>query len=70
MPTETIVRVTYWGGWVSAAVALLYRFLVMTAGAGPFAVQVGVLPYHFWQMSFLLFIISIATASAYRAKTG
>jgi len=70
MQSEGLVRLAYWGGWASAAVALLYKFLIalgMVSAEQVLAWQV--FPRHFWQLSFLLFIGCIATYVYARRKT-
>lgn len=68
MPTERIVRVTYWGGWVSTVVAIFYKLLVANGVGVTFALQTQIVPHHFWQISVWLFLICIATVSVARAK--
>ena len=67
MSTESLVKLTYVGGWVCAGVAVVYKVLCIVDIANALAAQTQVLPHHFWQLSFLLFLISIASAS--RART-
>ena len=66
MQTEALAKAAYWGGWASAVVAVLYKFLVaFGAIAYPIA---QVYPRHLWQAAFLLFIASIASEGLTRAK--
>ena len=52
-------RVTYWLGWVCLVVAFVVRATLN--GASSRLVDKGVLPRNFFELSMLLFIISIAT---------
>lgn len=67
MGAETLGRLCYWGGWASAVVAVVYKFLAIYVLAGQWVEQTRILPHYIWQLSFLLFLISIASAS--RAKS-
>lgn len=69
MSTESLVKLTYVGGWVCAGVAVVYKFLCIADIANALAAQTQVLPHHLWQLSFLLFLISIASTTIGRAKT-
>lgn len=69
MPTENLVRLTYWGGWASAVVALFYKLLLHLGVMNSLAFRTMVFPRHFWEMSFLLFLVCIATATLGRAKS-
>jgi hypothetical protein len=52
-------RVTYWLGWVSLVVAFIVRATLN--GASSRLVDKGVLPRNFFELSLLLFVISIAS---------
>ncbi len=65
MQTEGLAKAAYWGGWASAVVAVVYRFLISFGVCEPLA---QVFPRHFWQAAFLLFIASIASEGVARAK--
>ena len=69
MGKQSLIQLTYWGGWASAAVAVVYKILfTLGMGAGVWqATQVA--PRHFWQLSFLLFIICIASYVRGRSQT-
>lgn len=66
MDTESLARLAYWGGWASAVVAVLYKAL-FTFGVVVYPV-LQVSPRHLWQGAFLLFLISVASATLSRAK--
>ncbi|MDA2913642.1 hypothetical protein MYX77_06735 [Acidobacteriia bacterium AH_259_A11_L15] len=70
MSTDSVLRLSYWGGWVSMGVALIYKLLiVIDVVAATQAVQMNLLPRHFWQMSFLLFVICLASDALARRKS-
>ena len=55
-------RVTYGLGWVLLIIALVERILIMTSPAiAQSAIHRSVLPYNFLELSFLFFVISIAS---------
>jgi hypothetical protein len=60
-----MMQVGYWGGLASAAAAVLYK-LLLTLGICSVTFQV--FPRHLWQLSFLLFILSIATYTNSRMR--
>ncbi|MGH9777186.1 MAG: hypothetical protein ACRD5I_02130 [Candidatus Acidiferrales bacterium] len=66
MDTASLARLSYWGGWASAAAAVLYKAL-FTFGVVVYPI-LQVLPRHLWQLAFLFFLISVASASISRAK--
>lgn len=66
MDTGSLARLAYWGGWASAAAAVLYKVL-FTLGVVMYPV-LQVLPRHLWQLAFLFFLISVASATVGRAK--
>jgi len=68
MSAERLVRMTYWGGWASAAVAVLYKFLYIIGAGAPIGMQIQVYPRHLWQLGFLLFVICIASDTFARKK--
>lgn len=70
MSTDSLLGLTYWGGWLSAAVALVYK-LLLTVNVIPVTTvwELNILPRHFWQLSFLLFVICIATDALARRKS-
>ncbi len=62
MSMDSLVRLTYWAGWISVVVAFLYKLLIaVDVINGVAAAELNVLPRHFWQLSFLLFLICIAS---------
>ena len=66
METESLGRLSYWGGWASAVAAVLYKAL-FTFGVLMYPI-LQVLPRHLWQLAFLFFLISVASATLGRAK--
>lgn len=68
MQSAGLVRLTYWGGWASCAFALVYKLLNHLGLTVDIAIQTHVVPGHFWQLSFLLFLISLATANLAQTK--
>ena len=66
MDTGSLARLAYWGGWASAAAAVLYKAL-FTFGVLVYPI-LQVLPRHLWQLAFLFFLISVASATLGRAK--
>jgi hypothetical protein len=52
-----LIEGTYWGGWVSALLAVVYKLLITL---GVCHVEFQVYPRHFWQLSFLLFLACVA----------
>ena len=66
MQPGNLSQLTYWGGWASTVVAVVFKalfsFNVVTHGV----LQLG--PRHFLELSFLLFLISIASDHLARAK--
>jgi uncharacterized membrane protein YhaH (DUF805 family) len=66
MDTASLARLSYWGGWASAVAAMLYRALFIFGVIESPILQTS--PRHFWQMAFLLFLISVASAGMSRAK--
>ena len=66
MDTGSLARLAYWGGWASAVAAVLYKAL-FTFGVLMYPI-LQVLPRHLWQMAFLFFLISVASATLGRAK--
>ncbi|MEE8201911.1 MAG: hypothetical protein V3R29_12190 [Candidatus Acidoferrales bacterium] len=70
MSTDSLLRLSYGGGWISMGVALIYKLLIAAdVVATSTAQQMSVLPRHFWQMSFLLFVICLATDALARRKS-
>jgi hypothetical protein len=67
METGNLGQAAYWGGWLCAIVALAYKALFTFGLLASPVVQV--FPRHLWQLSFLLFIIAIASASLARARS-
>lgn len=64
MQLAGLVRWTYWGGWASAGIALLYKLLLtIHVLTGEQVLVWQVFPRHFWQLSFLLFLMCVATAA-------
>lgn len=66
METGSLARLSYWGGWASAVAAILYKAL-FTFGVLMYPI-LQVLPRHLWQLAFLFFLISIASAALGREK--
>lgn len=66
MDTANLARLCYWGGWVIAAAAVLYKAL-FTFGVVLYPVM-QVSPRHLWQLAFLFFLISVASAAQGREK--
>jgi hypothetical protein len=58
---EGIVRVTYGLGWVCLGLAVIGRILLFTS-LSTHMVAVNVLPRNFIQLSFLFFVIAIASS--------
>ncbi len=54
-----LARVTYWVGWVCLIVAFIVRATLN--GVGSRLADRGVLPRNFFELSMLLFVISIAS---------
>lgn len=70
MQNEGLLRLSYWGGWASAGVALVYKLLIAVGVLGAEqVVEMQVFPRHFWQASFLLFLICLATDAYARRKS-
>lgn len=65
---DGLVRLAYWLGWVFLALAVIGRILLFTSLAERM-IDANVLPRNFIQLSFLFFLISIATAVCHRPKT-
>ncbi len=65
MQTEGLAKAAYWGGWASAVVAVVYRFLISFGICEPI---MQVLPRNLWQAAFLFFLASIASEGLTRAK--
>lgn len=57
---DGLVRLTYWLGWLCLAAAVIGRILLLTSVAERM-IDANVLPRNFVQLSFLFFLISIAT---------
>ena len=66
MDTANLARLCYWGGWASAAAAMLYR-AAFSFGVLTFTI-LDVQPRHLWGLAFMLFLISVASAGLGRAK--
>ena len=66
METGSLARLSYLGGWASVVAAVLYKAL-FTFGVLAYPV-LQVLPRHLWQLAFMFFLISVASASINRAK--
>ena len=66
MDTGSLARLAYGGGWASAVAAVLYKAL-FTFGVLMYPI-LQVLPRHLWQLAFLIFLISVASATLGRAK--
>ncbi len=64
---EEIVRVTYGLGWVFLALAIIGRVLLQTS-VSERMIAMSVLPRNFIQLSFLFFVIAIASALACRGS--
>ncbi|MBZ5647604.1 MAG: hypothetical protein LAN37_10310 [Acidobacteriia bacterium] len=60
-------RLTYWLGWVFFALAVIGRILIYTP-ISERMIEVNVLPRNFLQLSFLFFLVSIATTLMNREK--
>ncbi len=58
---EGIVRATYALGWVCLGLAIIGRILVLTS-LSTHMIAVNVLPRNFIQLSFLFFVIAIASS--------
>ncbi len=58
---EGIVRVTYGLGWACLALAVIGRILLLTS-VSERMIAMSVLPRNFIQLSFLFFVIAIASA--------
>ncbi|MFQ5724718.1 MAG: hypothetical protein ACE5G6_09505 [Terriglobia bacterium] len=70
MSTDSLLRLSYAGGWISMGIALIYKLLIAAdVVTGSTAQQMNVLPRHFWQMSFLLFVICVASDALARRKS-
>ena len=64
MQLAGLVRLTYWGGWAAAAIAVLYKLFIKLQWVGvEQALAWQLFPRHFWQLSFLLFLMCVATAA-------
>jgi len=64
MQLAGLVRLTYWGGWAAAGIAVLYKLFIKLQWVGvEQALAWQVFPRHFWQLSFLLFLMCVATAA-------
>ncbi len=55
-----LVRLTYWLGWVFLVAAVIARILLYTSMKDRM-IDTSVLPRNFFELSFLLFVISIAS---------
>ncbi|MBI2956738.1 MAG: hypothetical protein HYY26_05445 [Acidobacteria bacterium] len=67
MQPSSLVEATYWGGWLCAVLALVYKALIAFQIIQVFMPQF--LPRHLWQLSFLLFLACVAGYAASRAKS-
>lgn len=64
---DGLVRLTYWLGWVFFVLAVIGRILLFTS-VSEHMIDANVLPRNFIQLSFLFFLISIATTFCNRQK--
>ncbi len=64
---EGIARVTYGLGWVFLALAVIGRILLLTS-VRERMIDMNVLPRNFIQLSFLFFVIAIASTIACRGS--
>lgn len=64
---EGMVRITYGVGWVCLGLAVIGRILLLTS-ASERMIAMNVLPRNFIQLSFLFFIIAIASSLACRGS--
>ncbi len=64
---ERIVRATYGLGWLFLALAVIGRILLVTS-LSERMIAMNVLPRNFIQLSFLFFIIAIASSLACRGS--
>jgi len=59
---DSVARITYVLGWISLAVAVVYRVLLVgAAGQAVFAISRGLVPRSFLGFSALLFLACIAS---------
>ncbi len=65
---QGLVRLTYWLGWVFLALAVVGRALLYTS-LRERMIEASVVPHNALQLSFLFFIIAIATALYNGAKS-
>jgi uncharacterized membrane protein YhaH (DUF805 family) len=64
---DGLVRLAYWLGWVFLALAVIGRILLLTS-VSEHMIAANILPRNFIQLSFLFFLISIATTVCHRQK--
>lgn len=64
---QGLARQTYWLGWVLLALAVIARIVSYT-NASEHLISSGLLPRNFLQLSFLFFLISVATALNQRTQ--
>ena len=65
---DSIARITYAVGWISLAVAIVYRVLLLSsAGDTLFSISRGLVPRSFLGLSVLLFLACIASDLRARA---
>ncbi len=64
---EGMVRITYGLGWVFLALAVIGRILLATS-VSERMIAMNILPRNFIQLSFLFFVIAIASALASRGS--
>ena len=66
---DSVASITYALGWISLAVAVLYRVLLLSsAGQVLFAISRGLVPRSFLGFSVLLFLVCIASDLRARAS--
>jgi hypothetical protein len=66
--TATLIRVTYFLGWIVAGVAVLLRLIRVTEAGGALAYRLAIQPRSLMGAAGVLFLSSIATV-AYRYDT-
>ena len=62
-----LVRLTYWLGWIFLAIAVIGRFLVYTS-LRERMIDSNIVPHNALQLSFLFFVIAIATSVCHSGK--
>ncbi len=65
-----VIHLSYWLGILSAVLAFVYRGLWKLGPAAAWPQATSVKPYHFLELSLLLFVFCLATEVYARNRTG